>query len=90
MNIKQLLEDAILGKIINELVEHGFRVEVSDADGGGLYVYAAADGGEKPHDGWNHWVRLVPGNGVDYISDYSVNLEGVLKAVNTFTESFEL
>ena len=86
MNMTQLLEDAILGKIVNALVTNGFRVEVSDQDGGGLYVYAAAGDGQKPDDGYDYWVRLVPGNGSSYISDYSTNLESVLKPVNAFAE----
>ena len=86
MNMTQLLEDAILGKIVNALVTNGFRVEVSDQDGGGLYVYAAAGGGQKSADGYDYWVRLVPGNGSNYISDYSTNLESVLKPVNAFAE----
>ena len=57
MNMTQLLEDAILGKIVNALVNNGFRVEVSDQDGGGLYVYA---------DGYDYWVRLATGNGSNY------------------------
>ena len=89
MNLTQLLEDAILGKVINALIERGFRVTVSDQDGGGLYVYAAADGGEKPADGWNYWIQLVPGNGSNYISDYSLNLEDVLKPINAFLASIE-
>ena len=84
MNMTQLFEDAILGKIVNALIDNGFRVEVSDQDGGGLYIYAAADGGQTLADGYDYWVRLVPGNGSSYISDYSTNLEPVLKPVNAF------
>ena len=58
MNLTNLVEDAILGRIVHELaVKRGFRVEVCDQDGGGLYLYAVPDGGEKPADGYNYWVN---------------------------------
>ncbi len=75
----QILEDAIIGKVVTTLIDEGFRVEMSDQDGGGLFVYAAEDGGQKPEGGYNYWVRLVPGNGVDVIVDYTTNLETMLK-----------
>jgi hypothetical protein len=52
-NWNQLLEDAIIGKVVTALVDEGFRLEMSDQDGGGLFVYAAEDGGEKPEGGYN-------------------------------------
>lgn len=85
----QILEDAIIGKVITALVDEGFRLEMSDQDGGGLFVYAAPDGGEKPDEGYNYWVRLVLGNGADVISDHTVNLETVLKPVNEFAAQFQ-
>jgi hypothetical protein len=79
----QLLEDAIVGKLFAALIEDGYRVEASDQDGGGLYLYAYPDAA-KPKKPANHWVRLVPGNGADVITDYSTNLERTLKPVNDF------
>lgn len=85
----QILEDAIVGKVIGALVDDGFRIEISDQDGGGLFVYAAADGGEKPESGYEYWVKLVPGNGSDVLSDYTTNLEDTLKPVNAFAAQFQ-
>lgn len=85
----QIIEDAIIGKLLVTLVDGGFRVQMSDQDGGGLFVYAAEDGGEMPKGGYNYWVRLVAGNGADVISDYTTNLETVLKPVNDFAKQFQ-
>lgn len=52
MNWNQILEDAIIGMAITALVDDGYRIEISDQDGGGLFVYAT-------EDGWKHWLRLV-------------------------------
>lgn len=84
----QILEDAIVGRLIGALVDDGFRIEISDQDGGGLFVYAAEDGGAKPKDGFKFWARLQPGNGADVIVDYTTNLEALLKPVNAFAASF--
>lgn len=83
-----ILESAIVGRLIIALVDDGFRVEVSDQDGGGLFVYAAANGGSKPADGYSYWARLVPGNGPDVIVDYTTNLETIIKPVNDFADLF--
>lgn len=89
INLNQTLEDAILGKIIFVLLEQSFRVEISDQDGGGLFVYAYPDNGQSPPEGAEYWISLVPGNGVDFVSDFSVNLEQTLKPVNDFIEMFD-
>ena len=89
LNWAQILEDAIIGKVITAMVDDGFRVQLSDQDGGGLFVYGIADGGEEiPEGGYEHWVRLVPGNGSDVIVDYTINLEQTLKEVNEFAAGF--
>jgi hypothetical protein len=88
MSWNEILEDAIIGKTLMALVDDGYRVEVSDQDGGGLFIYAAEDGGEKPEDGYKFWVRLVPGNGADVIVDYTTNLENTLKPANDFAAQF--
>lgn len=58
-------------------------------DGGGLFVYSAAEGGKKPQNGFDYWVRCTPGNGADFISDYTTNLEQVLAPVNVFARQFQ-
>lgn len=88
MNWNQILEDAIVGKLVVCLVDEGFRVEISNVDGGGLFVYAAPDGGYQPKDGWKYWVRLVPGNNVGIIVAYTSNLEDVIKDVLIFSKTF--
>ena len=84
----QILEDAIIGKVVTTLIDEGFRIEMSDQDGGGLFLYAAEDGGEKPEGGYSYWVRLVLGNGTDVIVDYTTNLENTLKPANDFAAQF--
>ena len=84
----KILEDAIVGKVISALIADGYRIEMCDQDGGGLFVYAAADAGEKPSHGYDFWVRLVPGNGADVIVDYTTNLEATLKPVNAFAAQY--
>jgi len=87
----KIIEDAIIGKLVTELTERGFRVALSDQDGGGLYLYAMPDNGEFPLGSREiaHWVRLVQGNGSSVISDYSLTLEQDIKAVNEFAAAFE-
>lgn len=76
----QMLEAAILGKLVECLLDAGMRVTVSDQDGGGLHVYGVADNGEMaPEGGYEFWVKCVPGNGADFISDYAVKTEPHIK-----------
>lgn len=88
MDWDQLLEDAIVGKLLAALIDDGYRLEICDQDGGGLFVYAAEDGGTRPKEGYNFWVRLSLGNGADVIVDYTTNLEATLKPINDFAELF--
>ena len=82
------LENAILGKIVMTLLDDGFRVILSDQDGGGLYLYANPDNGDQePEGGYKYWIRLTPGNGVDFITDYTINLEKIMKPVEDFIAS---
>ena len=83
-----MLEYAIIGKLVSTLINEGYRIEVSDQDGDGLFVYAVPDGGETLKYGYKYWVRLVPGNGCDIIVDYTTNLEKDLKSVNEFAEQY--
>jgi len=85
----QILEDAIIGKLVTTLIDEGFRIEMSDQDGGGLFVYACENGGKMPKGGFKYWARLVPGNGADVIVDHTMNLETVLKPVNDFAAQFQ-
>lgn len=98
INWNVILENAIVGHLISALIDEGYRVQLSDQDGGGLYLYAMPDGDEFPANkgGYNrgdgtiaHWARLVPGNGPDIISDYSTNLETTIKATNEFAAAFQ-
>jgi hypothetical protein len=89
MDWNLILEHAIIGKVIEAMIDDGYRLEISDQDGGGLFVYAAPNGEEKPKDGYKFWVRLVSGNGADVISDYTTNLEATLKPVNDFAAQFQ-
>ena len=86
MRWNDILEHAIVGSLVSTLVDAGYRVEMSDQDGGGLFVYAWI--GEVRAGDAQHWVRLVPGNGADVIVDYTTNLEAILKEVNAFAEQY--
>jgi hypothetical protein len=81
----------IIGALVLHLVNEGYRVELCDQDGGGMYLYAEPDGGEKPVDGWNYFVRLVPENteAVDVVSDYSVNLETTIAPVLALAQAID-
>jgi hypothetical protein len=84
------IERSIVGELVLQLTSDGFRVIFSDQDGGGLYLYAVPDNGEcRPADGYDYWIRLVPGNGTDIIVDYSVNLEDALQTVFELVELLE-
>lgn len=87
IDIGDTLEDAVIGKTIRCLLEDGYRIEMSDLDGGGLYLYAAPDGTDIKEP--QHWVKFVRGNGADVISDYSKNLEQVIKEANEFALLFQ-
>lgn len=83
----EILVNATFGKLVLALVDEGYRLEISDQDGGGLYIYAAPDAGEvvKP---CNYWVRLNPGN-EDLVVDYSTNLASVLRPIFAFEDKFK-
>jgi len=82
----QILEDAIIGRLITALIGDGYRIQASDQDGDGLYVYAMPDAAEFKGKKVNHWVKLVPGNGGYVISNYSANLEATVQPVQAFAE----
>jgi hypothetical protein len=85
----KLIKNSIIGELVLALTNDGYRVELCDQDGGGLFLYAAPDSGFKPEDGWEYWVRLTPGNDVYLITDYSINLEDVLAPVFEYAKTLE-
>lgn len=88
-NWRKILIDSALGRLIGTLIEDGFRVELSDQDGGGLYLYAYPDNGNCPKTGAEYWIRLEPSNSPEsFIVDYTTNLESVIRSVFDFAESF--
>lgn len=74
MALNDMIERAIIGELVLALTEQDYRVELCTLDGGGLHLYAAPDGGQIV-PGECEWVRLVEGNGVDIISDFSATIE---------------
>lgn len=79
-----LTQHAILGRLVFELLDNGYRVIVSDQDGGGLYVYASPDNGDG-NGPFDFWVRLdIDNTGADFIVDYSANLNTVIEPVDAF------
>lgn len=70
----------IMGSVVMDLIDAGYRVAVCDQAGGGLRVYAVPDGGHMPDDGGPCWVKFSQGNTNldEIISDYTTNLEDVL------------
>ena len=87
--MSKLIERSVVGELVLSLADQGFRIELCSQDGGGLYLYAAPYGDEKPEDGWEYWVRLVEGNGVDVISDYSVNFKPYIKSALELCDQME-
>lgn len=80
------MESMLVGRAVLALIDAGYRVELSDQDGDGLYLYAwQTERRPTKHD---HWIKFVTGNGVDALSDYSMSLEPVLKPVNALAEFF--
>jgi len=85
-----ILQAAILGKLVDCMVEEGFRVEICDQDGGGMFVYGVPDAGQKPKTGFDYWARLQPANnGSDFISDFTTNLEFTIKPALEFAAQFD-
>lgn len=85
-----ILKNAVVGLVVQTLMEDNFRVEVSDFDGMAFFVYGAEDNSSMPKDGYKFWVKFHPENdAVDMINDYSTNLETTLKPVFDFIKRFE-
>lgn len=87
----ELLEHMILGRIVTAMMDAGYRVVTSIEDAPDyLYVYGIKDNREnKPRGGYTHWVKCVPGNGSDFISDYTTNLESVLQPISETISLFQ-
>ena len=82
-----LVQHIIIGRLVQSLLDDGYRVVISDQDGGGLFVYAVPDNGDKT-SGYDYWVRMEPANAeVDFIVDYSTNLTGLVEPLTAFIET---
>lgn len=85
MNLTQRI---LLSSVVQALLDEGYRITISDQDGGGLYVYAVPDNGDAPSDGFAYWVRLEPANdGVDFIADYTTNLTALVEPINALAST---
>jgi len=82
---KQLLEDAIAGKLLSTLLNAGYQVDIEFQGG---YVWFYAFDTEKRPSQYKYWVKCVEGNYADFITDYTTNLEETLKPVNEFVKSW--
>ena len=87
--MSKFTDNIIIGAAVMALVDESYRVELCDQDGGGLYLYAALDGGEIPTTGADYWIRFTTDNdsASDCITDYSTNLETILAPVLALAES---
>lgn len=88
IDMNELLEQAIVGKLIQALTDEGFNVKAVPQECEYSWIYAWPCELENEPETYDHWVKLVYGNGCDIISDYSMSLETVIKPVNDFTELF--
>lgn len=102
MNKVKAIETRIIRKAAQSLIEAGYWLQAHDGeelsgertrdvgaflaecfatDVTNLYVYA--DGENSPAQGW---VQFIHGNGVDVISDNTVNLNPALRAAEQLAE----
>lgn len=81
-----LIEAAITGKMIEALLDAGYHVAVEDI-GHERWLYATMNK-NRPRGGYRYWVKLVPGNGANLISDYTVNLESIVDPIIKWGEAF--
>lgn len=86
--MRKITDSIIIGAAVLALVDESYRVELSDQDGGGIYLYAAPNGGQIPETDAEYWISFVTDNdsAIDVIADYSVNLESVLAPVIKMAE----
>jgi hypothetical protein len=85
-----LANNAILGRAVMHMIDAGYRVELSDQDGGGLYLYAWK--ADKPRPAKvDYWIRFTEGasNPEEMIRNYTANLQTVLKPVLDYAETLQ-
>jgi len=63
---------------------HRVRKDMDSTSRDMVYLWKRDDKGEMQRQGW---ILLVYGNGVDILTDYSTNLESLLKPVNDWIYS---
>ena len=85
------LTNSVIGYLVIALIDDGYRVELSNDDGGGLHLYAAANGKEIPPAGHvKSWVRLIPENSpAGCVHDYTTDLEEIMKPVLAFASALD-
>lgn len=98
------IEKQIVNLILDRVLAEGGAIDVHDGEETPLknsrdktaifaamfstdedYLYIRQSPGQKPMG----WVRLIYGNGIDLISDYTVNLETLLEPINAEINRFE-
>lgn len=85
-----ILKWAVVGHLVDTMIDFGYRIQFCDQDGGGLFMYAMVDAKEFEGNSIDTWVKLNIDNDVtDIIVDYNINLEEVINCVNEFVKKFE-
>lgn len=95
-------EKLIVGKLVTDLLAAGYAIDVFDGEEDAIVNSTDASAifkamcstdmdrldltKNKKHMGW---VLLIWGNDADVISDYTTNLEAIMKPVNEFVNSLE-
>ncbi len=97
----RFLEKLLLERCIADLLDAGFQVSVFDGEDypikrstDAAAILAATRSTDEDYlyayrplqDGVAGWVRFIYGNGEDAVSDYSTNLEDVIKRTNALAE----
>lgn len=72
--MSKLIQNTVLGHLINELTSEGYRVEVT-THAGNMFLHAFPDYSQAPRFAAAHWIRI----GDSGIANYSLNLEDVVK-----------
>lgn len=101
--LEKELEQRIFEKAVDALLAAGYRLTVNDGEEDVLQmsvdrkaiIEAAFSTDEDylivflPNGTKRGWVRFIWGNVQDCLSDYTVNLEEVLKPVNEFAATYD-
>jgi len=85
----ETIEYILVGKAISTLLDEGFKVHVEYREADGFTWVYASEGGTMPKGGYTHWIKFMTGNGADALSDYTTNLEAILKPVNDLAEKLQ-